>query len=161
MELQPASQTAITLNDQDKLEVYFGDIGTILGRPERRASFALYALGLLSEGERKSVEPIAARAAGGDPELCRKYHDRLCHFLHGSRWDDLAVRQYGARLALAELTKEEPIEASIIDDTGFIKKGDESPGVQRQYTGSAGKITNCQIAVSLTLATRTQHFPID
>jgi SRSO17 transposase len=53
------------------------------------------------------------------------------------------------------------VEAWIIDDTGFLKQGKHSVGVQRQYTGSAGKITNCQIGVSLSLATRTEHLPID
>lgn len=161
METQQTNHSPILHGSQDKLEGYFGHIGTILGYPERKASFAMYAMGLLSEGERKSAEPIAARAAGGDPALCKKYHDRLCHFLHGSRWDDIAVRQYATTFALKELTKHEPIEVSIIDDTGFLKQGDQSPGVQRQYTGSAGKIANCQIAVSLVLATRTQHLPID
>jgi SRSO17 transposase len=161
MESHQTNQSPILHDSQDKLEGYFNDIGTILGYPERKASFAMYAMGLLSEGERKSAEPIAARAAGGDPELCKKYHDRLCHFLHGSRWDDIAVRQYATTFALKELTEHEPIEVSIIDDTGFLKQGDRSPGVQRQYTGSAGKIANCQIAVSLVLATRTQHLPID
>src|SRR5262249_48349239 len=71
------------------------------------------------------------------------------------------VRQYAATFALKELTEDEPIEVAIIDDTGFLKQGNQSPGVQRQYTGSAGKIANCQIAVSLVLATRTQHLPID
>jgi SRSO17 transposase len=140
---------------------YLNGIGEILHYPERKASFATYVMGLLGEGERKSVEPIAARAAGGDPELCEKLHDRLCHLLHGSRWDDRAVRLYSARFALAELTSEEPLESWIVDDTGFLKQGNKSPGVQRQYTGSAGKITNCQVAVSLTLATCTQHVPVD
>jgi SRSO17 transposase len=161
METQPTNQSPALRDSQDKLEGYFSDIGTILGYPERKASFAMYAMGLLSEGERKSAEPIAARAAGGDPALCKKYHDRLCHFLHGSPWDDTAVRQYATTFALQELTEHEPIEVSIIDDTGFLKQGDQSPGVQRQYTGSAGKIANCQVAVSLVLATRTQHLPID
>lgn len=161
MEIQTVTKNALAGKNQEKLEAYLEDIGAILRYPERRASFALYALGLLSEGERKSVEPIAARAAGDDPDLCQRYHDRLCHFLHGSRWDDLAVRRHGVRFALTELTKKEPIEVAIIDDTGFLKKGDQSPGVQRQYTGSAGKITNCQIAVSLVVATRTQHLPVD
>jgi SRSO17 transposase len=161
MEIQTATKNALVGKNQEKLEAYLEDIGAILRYPERRASFALYALGLLSEGERKSVEPIAARAAGDDPALCQRYHDRLCHFLHGSRWDDLAVRRYGVRVALTELTKKEPVEVAIIDDTGFLKQGDQSPGVQRQYTGSAGKITNCQIAVSLVVATRTQHLPVD
>jgi SRSO17 transposase len=161
MTLEKTHQSAILHNTQDKLEGYFDQIGTILGYPERKASFAMYAMGLLSEGERKSAEPIAARAAGGAPALCKKYHDRLCHFLHGSPWDDIAVRQYAATFALKGLTAHEPIEVSIVDDTGFLKQGDQSPGVQRQYTGSAGKIANCQVAVSLVLATRTQHLPID
>ena len=146
---------------QESLEEYFDGLGQLLKYPERRASFAMYAMGLLGEGERKSVEPIAARAAGGDAKLCEKYHDRMCHLLHGSDWDDQAVRQYGVRTALAELTRYEPIESWVIDDTGFLKQGNQSPGVQRQYTGSAGKIANCQVAVSLTVATRTQHLPVD
>jgi len=59
------------------------------------------------------------------------------------------------------MTEHEPVEAMILDDTGFLKQGKHSVGVQRQYTGSAGKVTNCQIGVSLTLATRTEHLPID
>ncbi|WP_164021983.1 transposase, partial [Pyxidicoccus trucidator] len=55
----------------------------------------------------------------------------------------------------------EPVEAWIVDDTGFLKQGKHSVGVQRQYTGSAGKITNCQIGVSLSVATRTEHLPLD
>jgi SRSO17 transposase len=161
METQQPYQSPILRKSQDKLEGYFSTIGTILGYPERKASFAMYSIGLLSEGERKSAEPIAARAAGDDQELCKKYHDRLCHFLHGSRWDDIAVRQYATTFALKELTEHEPIEVTIVDDTGFLKQGDQSPGVQRQYTGSAGKIANCQVAVSLVLGTRTQHLPID
>jgi SRSO17 transposase len=146
---------------QERLKEYFDGIGQLLKYPERLASFAMYAAGLLGEGERKSVEPIAARAAGDDAKLCERYHDRMCHLLHGSHWDDQAVRQYGVDRALAELTRLEPIESWIIDDTGFLKQGDQSPGVQRQYTGSAGKIANCQIAVSLTVATRTEHLPVN
>ena len=66
-----------------------------------------------------------------------------------------------AQYALCAMTQREPIEAWIIDDTGFLKQGKHSVGVQRQYTGSAGKITNCQIGVSLSLATRTEHLSID
>lgn len=161
MGFQTATANVLAEKSQDKLEAYLEDLGAILKYPERKASFSLYALGLLSEGERKSVEPIAARAAGNDPLLCQRYHDRLCHFLHGSRWDDLAVRHHAVRFALAELTKKEAIDVAIIDDTGFLKQGHESPGVQRQYTGSAGKVTNCQIAVSLVVATRTQHLAVD
>jgi SRSO17 transposase len=158
--IHPAQKFTLQTQQED-LRTYLDGIGEILRYPERKASFAMYLMGLLGEGERKSVEPIAARAAGGEPELCEKYHDRMCHLLHGSRWDDRAVRLYSARYALSELTRDEPIESWIVDDTGFLKQGEKSPGVQRQYTGSAGKITNCQLAVSLTLATRTQHVPVD
>jgi len=143
------------------LDRFFSGLGDLLGSDERRACFALYARGILGDGERKSVEPIAARAAGGDPVLCQRYHDRLGYFLREADWSDEAVRRSAVRDAIDTLTTYEPIEAWVIDDTGFLKSGTHSPGVQRQYTGSAGKITNCQIAVSVTLATRTAHLPID
>ena len=74
---------------------------------------------------------------------------------------DGEVRCVAAEYALTHLTRNEPVEAWIIDDTGFLKQGKHSVGVQRQYTGSAGKITNCQIGVSLTVATASDHLPID
>lgn len=143
-----------------RLETYLEDIGDLLGDARRRASFATYALGLLSEGERKSVEPIAARAAGGAKNV-DAVHQRLLHFITDSAWEDRAVRREAARYALKFMTSNEPIEASILDDTGFLKQGSHSVGVQRQYTGSAGKVTNCQVGVSLILASRSDHLPID
>src|SRR3954454_10180355 len=143
-----------------RLQDYFEQIGEILGDRRRRASFAMYAMGILGEGERKSAEPIAARACA-DPERARAMHEKLLHFVEQSRWDDRAVRLESARYALEALGKREPITTWIIDDTGFLKQGTHSVGVQRQYTGSAGKITNCQIGVSLSIATCTEHAPID
>lgn len=145
---------------EQRLEAYFDRIGQILGREERRASFATYALGILGEGERKSVEPIAARACA-DPARADAAHQRLLHFMVDSRWSDRDVRREAARYALEAMTAREPVEAWIVDDTGFLKQGTHSVGVQRQYTGSAGKIANCQIGTSLTLATRTDQVPID
>lgn len=145
---------------EQRLTAYFDRIGEVLGRPERRASFAVYAFGILGEGERKSLEPIAARACA-DPDRADAEHQRLHHFALDSPWDDHAVRLEAARYALAAMTKREPVEAWIIDDTGFLKQGAHSVGVQRQYTGSAGKITNCQVTTSLTIATRTEQLPID
>lgn len=107
---------------QERLKDYFDGIGKLLKYPERLASFAMYAAGLLGEGERKSVEPIAARAAGDDAKLCEKYHDRMCHLLHGSHWDDQAVRQYGVDRALAELTRLEPIESWMSMTQDFSSK---------------------------------------
>jgi hypothetical protein len=101
----------------------------------------MYAAGLLSDLKRKSVEPIAALASNGSPKRCALYHHRRLHLLSTSPWNDEDVRAYAADYALRALTKDEPIEAWSIDDTGFLKQGDDSVGVQRQHTGSAGKIT--------------------
>jgi len=145
---------------QGRLDDYFGGIGTILRRRDRRESFALYATGLFGDAERKSVEPIAARACA-DPDRCRAVHDQLLHFVGVSPWSDGDVRRFAARYALTALTARERIEDWIVDDTGFPKQGDKSPGVQRQYSGTLGKTGNCQIGVSVTVASRTMHLPID
>ena len=117
-------------------------------------------MGLLGSAERKSAEPIAATATA-DPATCEPTHHRLLRFLRDSPWSDREVRRVAARHAISALTSQEPIRTWIIDDTGFLKQGSHSVGVQRQYTGTAGKITNCQIAVSLSIATRSAHVPID
>jgi SRSO17 transposase len=143
-----------------RLEQYFERIGAVLGNKKRRESFAIYALGLFGDGERKSIEPIAARACA-DPSKTDAAHQRLLHFATDSPWSDRGVRREAARYALDAMMDREPVECWIIDDTGFIKQGKHSVGVQRQYTGSAGKVTNCQLGVSLSIATRSEHFPID
>ncbi len=138
----------------------FGRIGRHLGRREQKESFALYAHGIVGEGERKSVEPIAARATG-DEEECERMQARLLNFLRDSPWDDRSVRRESALHVVQALEEQEPVTTWIIDDTGFPKQGVHSVGVQRQYTGTLGKIGNCQIGVSLTVATRHEHVPID
>jgi SRSO17 transposase len=117
-------------------------------------------LGVLGDGERKSIEPIAARACA-DPARADAEHQRLLHFALDSPWSDSGVRQVAARYAVDAMTQHALLDSWIIDDTGFLKQGSHSVGVQRQYTGSAGKITNCQIGVSLTVATATEQVPID
>jgi SRSO17 transposase len=143
-----------------RLESYFDGVARVLGDVRRKASFATYAMGLLLEGERKSVEPIAARTFG-DPVGTARAQDRVLNFLVDSTWSDVRVRQYATRYGLAALTSVSTIAHWIVDDTGFLKQGKHSVGVQRQYTGSAGKTTNCQIGVSLSIATPTDHLPID
>jgi SRSO17 transposase len=145
---------------QQRLRELFDKIGAVLGHRSRRESFATYALGLLSESERKSIEPIAARATGS-PQHAGAEHQRLHHFVSNAGWDDREVRGVAARYAIAAMQEVEPVVAWIVDDTGFLKQGKESVGVQRQYTGSAGKTANCQIGVSLTVATRTMQMPVD
>jgi SRSO17 transposase len=146
---------------QRRLISFFDRIGSMLGNSSRRSSFANYCLGLLGDGERKSIEPMAARACV-DPQRTEAAHQKLHHFVSDSCWDDSAVRREASHYVIdAMCSRGEAIETWIIDDTGFLKQGAHSVGVQRQYTGSAGKVTNCQIGVSLTVATATEHAPID
>jgi SRSO17 transposase len=116
---------------------------------------------MVGEGERKSVEPIAERATGDDPAECERIQARLLNFLRESPWDDRSVRREAARYVVKALEEQEPVTAWVIDDTGFPKQGKHSVGVQRQYSGTLGKVGNCQIGVSLTVATRHEHVPID
>lgn len=143
-----------------RLEQFFDGIGTHLKDRRKRESFAMYAFGILGDGERKSAEPIAARACG-DESRTAAVHQKLLYFLACSRWDDRAVRVHAARYAIDAVQEREPITTWIIDDTGFIKQGTHSVGVQRQYTGSAGKITNCQIGVSLAVASSAEQIAVD
>jgi SRSO17 transposase len=145
---------------QDDFTDYLDLLGSVLTDPDQRASFAMYAIGLLSPLPRKSVEPIAALSCRR-ADQCSAAHQRLLHFLANSDWDNEAVRRVAAGYALSALTEQAPLEVSIVDDTGFIKQGKHSVGVQRQYTGTAGKVTNCQLAVSLTVATPVAQLPVD
>jgi SRSO17 transposase len=145
---------------QGRLGSYFAEIGVALNNKTRRASFALYAMGLLGSAKRKSAEPIAATTCA-DEATCEPVHHRLLRFLRDSPWSDCEVRRIAARHAIEAMTQQEPLRTWVIDDTGFLKQGKHSVGVQRQYSGSAGKVSNCQIAVSLSVATRSAHVPID
>jgi len=110
-----------------------------LARKDQRAAGELYARGLLMDGRRKSMVPMAARL-GVD-------HQRLQQFITSSTWDYAAVRRNVARWFAASW----PVEALVVDDTGFAKDGAASPCVARQYSGTLGKIGNCQVAVSVHL----------
>jgi SRSO17 transposase len=143
-----------------RLHQYFGRLETHLKDHRKRESFSIYAFGILGGSDRKSVEPIAALACA-DPSLTKKMHDKLLHFVGHSEWSDEQVRLEATRYVCKVLAEQEPVTTWVIDDTGFLKQGTHSVGVQRQYTGSAGKVANCQIGVSLEIATATQHAPID
>jgi SRSO17 transposase len=145
---------------QGRLRDFIEGVGGLLGSDSRRASFGLYALGLLGEGERKSMEPIAARCCC-DPDQVGARHQQLQHFVTNAGWSDREVRLYAARHVVSAMTGREPVVGWIVDDTGFLKQGTHSVGVQRQYTGSAGKVANCQTATSLVVSTRTMHAAID
>jgi SRSO17 transposase len=147
-----------------RLDGFIGRVTGSLRDHRSRASFATYAFGLLTEGERKSMEPMAARMCEcpDDDRAMQHAHDRMINLITRSEWEDMPVRKEAVGYALdAVKARGETIEVSIIDDTGFLKQGKRSPGVQRQYTGSAGKTANCQVAVSLTVASRSTHVPVD
>lgn len=114
-------------------------------------------MGLLTPAERKSVEPLAAVTA---PSRVSAQHQSLLHFVAQSAWSDARVLAKVLELTLPSITAREPIEAWIIDDTSFPKKGKHSVGVARQYSGQLGKQDNCQVAVSLSLANAGASFPI-
>jgi SRSO17 transposase len=119
-----------------------------MGRPERRRAMGAYITGLLLDGERKSVLPMAARLVDDSSEI-EAMRQRLQQAVCVSSWSDAELL---ARLA-QRVDRELPaVEALVIDDTGFPKKGTHSVGVARQYSGTLGRIDNCQVAVSVHLA---------
>jgi SRSO17 transposase len=119
-------------------------------RKDQRRWGEVYLRGLMLDGRRKSIEPMAARLEDGD-EQC------LQQFVNQSPWDEAAVRR---RLA-ARMSAEIAPEAWIVDDTGFPKFGDRSVGVAHQYCGALGKIANCQVGVSVNAATDEASCPLD
>lgn len=144
----------------ERLRDYFDRIGVLLWDKTQKRSFATYAMGLLSPVERKSVEAIAAEFSPSAHRADADYQ-RLYNLVTEAPWPDEAVRLLAAGYGLSEMLRHAPVQAWIFDDPGFLKQGDHSVGVQRQYTGTAGKVTRCQTAVSLTLATPRSHLPVD
>jgi SRSO17 transposase len=131
-----------------ELTRYLDELFEGMGRKERRRAMAWYVTGLLLDGDRKSIEPIASRLVD-DPSEIEAMRQRLQQCVSVSTW---AEEDVWRRLA-AKVERELPeIEALVIDDTGFPKKGEHSVGVARQYSGTLGRVDNCQVAVSLHLA---------
>ncbi len=119
-----------------------------MGRSERRQAMRHYLTGLLLDGDRKSVEPMARRLIDSEAEF-QSMRQRLLQVVADSRWAESEIQ----RRLCKKLDSELPgIEALVVDDTGFPKKGKHSVGVARQYSGTLGRTDNCQVAVSLSLA---------
>lgn len=131
-----------------ELSAYIDELLDGMGRKERVRAMGWYITGLLLDGERKSIEPMAARLVDEAGEI-QAMRQRLQQAVTVSDWADSKI---WSRLA-TKVERELPgIEALVIDDTGFAKKGSHSVGVSRQYSGTLGRIDNCQVAVSLHLA---------
>ena len=116
-----------------------------------------YCTGLLLPGERKSVEPMAARLA---PDNVRRMHQSLHHLVATAPWNDETLLDRALDTVLASMLRQGPVVAWVVDDTGFPKKGRHSVGVTRQYCGQVGKQDNCQVAVSLSVTTETASMPV-
>lgn len=127
------------------------------GHVDRAAPLKLYCTGLLLPGERKSVEPMAARLA---PDNVRRMHQSLHHVVADAPWSDEDVLAEVRSYVLTAMRQQGPVQAWIVDDTGFVKKGTHSVGVTRQYCGQVGKQENCRVAVSLSVSTSTASLPI-
>ena len=136
---------------------YVEALGVVLGHADRQQPMHDYCLGLLMPIERKSVEPMAAVTA---PAQVAAKHQSLLHFIGNAPWSDAAMLGKVAQLVLPAIERSGPVEAWIIDDTGFPKKGRHSVGVTRQYCGQLGKQDNCQVAVTLSLANHDASLPI-
>jgi SRSO17 transposase len=130
------------------LEAFTSALLEGMGRPERRRAMGWYIEGLLLDGVRKSIEPMAARLVD-EPAEIEAMRQRLQQCVSVSTWSDDELRARLARKVEGELPG---IEALVLDDTGFPKQGRHSVGVARQYSGTLGRTANCQVGVSLHLA---------
>src|SRR5918912_1402654 len=136
---------------------YLGRLGDVLGHADRRGPLRAYTTGLLLPGERKSVEPMAARV---DPARVGAAHQSLHHFVAKAAWDDAALLAAVQAYALPAMLERGPVRAWLVDDTGLPKKGKLSVGVARQYCGQVGKQENCQVAVTLSVANEAASLPV-
>ena len=127
------------------------------GHEDRHAPLKNYCKGLLLPGDRKSIEPVAARLDAGNVQPMRQ---SLHHLVAKAPWSDETLLGEVRKQVLPAMQKQGPVVAWIVDDTGFPKKGKHSVGVARQYCGQVGKQENCRVAVSLSMATWTSSLPI-
>ena len=127
------------------------------GHEDRHAPLKNYCRGLLLPGERKSIEPMAARLEPGSVQAMRQ---SLHHLVAKAPWSDETLLEHVRKQVLPAMRKQGPVVAWIVDDTGFPKKGRHSVGVARQYCGQVGKQDNCRVAVSLSVATWNASLPV-
>src|SRR5215831_650971 len=141
----------------ERFAAYVEEIASVIGHADRVGPLEAYCIGLLLPSERKSVEPMAAVTA---PERVSAQHQSLLHFISQGGWSDGKVLGKVREMVVPGMERHGPIEAWIIDDTGFPKQGKHSVGVARQYCGRLGKQDNCQVAVMLSLANHHASLPV-
>jgi SRSO17 transposase len=142
---------------QQRFAAYLDSLARAAGHLDRAVPLESYCTGLLLPGERKSIEPMAARLA---PDDVQRMHQSLHHFVANAPWSDEVLLARVRHLVLPVMKRNGSVVAWIVDDTGFVKKGTHSVGVARQYCGQVGKQENCRVAVSLSVATEEASLPI-
>ena len=140
-----------------RVERYVERLSGALDHADRCEPFRDYCTGLLLSGERKSIEPIAARVS---PRRVSAAHQSLHHFVAQADWSDAALLGAVREQVLPKIERRQAIAVWIVDDTGYPKKGRHSVGVARQYCGELGKQDNCQVAVTLSVANENASLPI-
>jgi SRSO17 transposase len=144
-------------DSEARFGAYVEGLASVIGHADRAGPLRHYCTGLMLPGERKSVEPMAARTA---PARTAAQHQSLLHFVGIAPWSDEKVLTKVREMVLPAMTKDGPIEAWIIDDTSFPKQGKHSVGVHHQYCGQLGKQANCQVTVSLSIANHSASLPV-
>jgi SRSO17 transposase len=142
---------------ESRFAAYVEGLVGVIGHADRSGPLRDYCTGLMLPCERKSVEPMAARTA---PARASAQHQKLLHFVGVAAWSDEKVLARVRAMVLPTIESNGAVEAWIVDDTGFPKKGKHSVGVARQYCGQLGKQDNCQVAVSLSLANHHASLPV-
>ena len=145
------------MNLDTRFASYVDELASAMCHADRARPLRDYCTGLMLPGERKSVEPMAARTA---PANVSAQHQSLLHFVGAGGWSDEKVLAKASELVVPAIKRHGPIEVWIIDDTGLPKKGRHSVGVKPQYCGQLGKEANCQVAVSLSIANHSASLPI-
>lgn len=141
---------------EQRFREYVNQLAQALGHRDRHEPLHAYLTGLCLSGERKSIEPMAARI---DPRHVQARHQSMHHLVANAPWDDAAVLRIARDVVLAEMDRHGPVAAWLVDDTAFPKKGQHSVGVAHQYCGALGKQANCQVAVTVTLANEAVSVP--
>src|SRR3712207_8532222 len=126
---------------EERFAAYLEAIAAVLGHASRASAARAYCIGLLLPGERKSIEPMAARI---EPDRVQAKHQSMHHVVAKAAWDDAALLRAVRERVLPAIERHGPVRYWIVDDTGFPKRGEHSVGVARQYCGQLGKQDRCQ-----------------
>ena len=151
------NEHSLLTEDEAAFEGYLDTLAAALQHRSRKQPLRDYCTGLLLPEGRKSMEPMAARLA---PARTRTMHKTLLNFVSEGAWSDEAVLAAMRSQVLPAMQAHGPLRFWIVDESGMPKKGKHSVGVARQYCGEVGKVDNCQVMVSLSVATEAACLPL-